>query len=65
MSPAAVPRSLAGTTIVQLAPALWDELALLQSGTRVVIAAKAAASRRTARLCRRKAWADYPAPQSA
>ena len=42
MSPAAVPRSLAGTTIVQLAPALWDELALVQSGTRVVIAAKSA-----------------------
>ena len=49
MSPAAISRSLARTTIVQLVSALWDALALLQSGTPAVIAAKAAASRRTAR----------------
>jgi len=42
---------------VQLVSALWDALALLQSGTPAVIAAKAAASRRTARLRRRKASA--------
>ena len=57
MSPAAISRSLARTTIVQLVSALWDALALLQSGTPAVIAAKAAANRRTARLRRRKASA--------
>jgi len=56
MSPAAISRSRPHQH-VQLVSALWDALALLQSGTPAVIAAKAAASRRTARLRRRKASA--------